>query len=761
MNDPEVSPDGAPREISRALTTSVTQTAIAPYLQPQSSLPSGEEASRLRVYWRVLVKRKWTVIGLLFVALVFSLIISIFTTPIYRASTVIQIERESFKAGDGKDPALTNVAGPDYYQTQYELLKSRSLAERVVEQLGVSSKEVAALQHEKSLSEWFFELVGGRAGGSAPMPKPVSTLSEHEFRSAQAKMLQSALTVEPLPNSRLVRLSFDSANPATAAIVVNSFAQNYVNLNLERRYDATADAKTFLEERLAQAKLRLEEAERKMLEYARDYGIVSLGGEKGGTTASRNLEDFNTALAEAQQARLKAEALYNQLQVATGGNLPQVLESRIVATLRDNRVRLEAEYQEKLNTYLSEHPTMIDLQARIKEIERQIAKEKKVIADSVRADYEAALAREKLIRQKFQDSKRELNSLQTAGIQHNVLKREVDTNRTLYEGLLQRYRELGTDAGVGSNNIFVIDKAEKPRHYYKPDYLMNLLWGLVSGLIAGIATAFVIEYLDNTFKRPRDVEELLGLSVVGIIPESEEILGGADLIQLSVEKPDSDIVEAYRSVRTALQFAGERGAPKILGITSSRRGEGKTLSAIGIGIQFAQSGARVLIVDADMRSPSVHKALGGTNNLGLTNVLASGYLPAEVTQETEIGNLYFIPAGPLPPNPAELFSGNKMKELLDLASEKFDYVIIDTPPVLGSADALVIGHLVDSLLMKIHVGTTSRSTVQAAIKRLAGAQIRLLGCIMARMRDGAPNHRHPSDDSSFNRGKDAGKKLAA
>ncbi len=745
MSESHAAPSASPGDNSRALTTSTVETALATFVQPQGAAPVSEGAINLREYWLVLVKRKWTVIGLLCVAVALALVITVLTTPLYRAMTVIQIEREPVKVVDFKDVTPNDTAGPDYYQTQYELLKSRSLAERVVDQLGLARKEASAPARGKSLTDWIAESVDGRNVGNPATQKPAAVAREEEARAAQAQMLLSSLTVEPVRNSRLVRLSFDSADPATAATVINAFAQNYVNLNLERRYEATAYAKTFLEERLAQVKLRLEEAERKMLEYARDYDIVALGGEKGGTTASRNLEDFNAALAEAQQARIKAEALFNQLQAATGGNLPQVLESRIIATLRDARVRLESEYQDKSNTYLSEHPTMVDLQGRIKEIEKQIAKEKKVIADSIRADYDAAVARERLIRQKFQDSKKEVNTLQTASIQYNILKREADTNRTLYEGLLQRYREVGVDAGVGSNNIFVVDKAEVPKGYFKPDYRKNLLIGLLVGLIAGIGVAFLFEHLDDTFKRPGDVEERLGLSVVGLIPESEEIMKGTSLIRLSVEQPRSGIVEAYRSVRTALQFAGEHGAPKVLALTSSQKGEGKTTSSVGIGIQFAQFGSKVLIIDADMRNPSLHKALSGANEVGLTNVLAGGKQPAEVTQSTPIANLYFMPTGPLPPNPAELLASNKMKELLDLAREKFDYVIIDSPPILGLADVLVIGNLADSMLLEIHAGTTPRSTVQAAVKRLANVRIRPLGCIMTRMRGGAHGYGYHYD----------------
>lgn len=423
-----------------------------------------------------------------------------------------------------------------------------------------------------------------------------------------------------------------------------------------------------------------------------------------------------------------------------------MLESPIIKSLRESKVKLESEYQDKLGTFKPGYPAMLELKNRITEIDSQIAKEKKVVGDSIRATYEAAKAHEAMIAERFNSSRDEVLDLQTAGIEYSILKREADTNRELYDGLLQRYKEVGVAGGVGNNNISVVDRAEVPKSYYKPDVKMNLLIGMIIGLFGGIGLAFLFEHLDDTFKRSVDVENLLGLPVIGLIPESPEMNDGASVVQVSLDDPRSAVVEAYRSVRTALQFSGERGAPQLLALTSSEKGEAKTTSAVGIGIQFAQFGSKVLIIDADLRNPSLHKVFGGDNLHGLTNVLAGGESPSRVTHNTPVSNLYFMSSGPLPPNPAELLSCNKMKQLLEVARGKFDYIIIDSPPILGLADVLVIANLADAVILEIHAGATRRATVQAALKRLTAVRIKPLGCMLTRMRHGIHGYGYSYDD---------------
>jgi polysaccharide biosynthesis transport protein len=739
-NPSEDAPNQLPVSSKRA------NTALSTYLNPAQAAPKEQEdALNLREYWAVIVKHRWLVLSCLLLALMIGTLVTFLKTPIYRATTVVQIDRETLKVVDFQDMNPNESSGADFYQTQYELLKSRSLAERVVDQLGLANQQQVLQAREQGLLDWVLNLLNGDTAKNAPAAAQQDEKQLEAKRKSNAVNMLSQLTVEPIRNSRLVKVSYDSADPQMAAKVANAVVQNFINVNMERKFETTSYAKSFLEERIAQVKERLEFAERAMLEYGRDNEIVTLGGQGGGTTVSRNLEGFNAALADAKQERIKAESLYRQLQSAHSGDLPQVLDSGIIRSLRENRVRLESEYQDKLSTYRAAHPSMQELDARIKEIDTQVKKERRVVAESIRATFEAAKAHESMIMEQFVAAKGDVIKLQTAEIQYNILKRDADTHRELYDGLLQRYREVGVGGGIGANNISVVDSADIPKSPYKPDIKLNLLIALMLGLVGGVGIAFLFEHLDDTFKSASDIEDMLGLPVFGLIPHDEQMQKGSNIIDISIDSPRSAIVEAYRSVRTALQFAGENGAPQLIAITSAEKGESKTTSSVGLAIQFAQLGQRVLIIDADLRNPSVHKTFGGTNHLGLTNILSGAESPVDVTHNTAVKNLYYIASGPLPPNPAELLASNRMLELIELARNKFDYIVIDSPPILGLADVLVIANLADALILQIHAGSTRRSSVQQALKRITNVRIRPLGCMLTRIRNNSQGYGYHYD----------------
>jgi polysaccharide biosynthesis transport protein len=706
-----------------------------------SGMEEDEDTINLRDYWDVILKRKWTVITLLLIVLAVTFVSTSLITPIYRATTVLQIEQDTAKVVEYQDVAQPGAmfSEKDFYQTQYELMKSTALALKVVEQVGLQQLQSATNPKDASVHGW---LASKRSKDEKKPETPRKVPNQINIESAKMNAAQSllgGLTIQPVGNSRLVNVSFDSSDPKLAASVANAVAQSFIAANLERRFEATSYAKTFLEERIAQEKAKLEEAENALLKYARDQEIFSVGKE-GATTATENLQEFNTAYAQAQQARIKAESLYMQLQSSQSGDLPQVLESKLMLSLKETKLKLEADYQEKLKTFKPAYPAMQELAAQIAEITAQMEAEKKNVYGMIKASYEEAKAHEALLAQKLVSSKQEAMGMQSRSIQYSILKREADTNRQMYEALLQRLKEVSVAGGVGTNNVFVVDKAEVPGGPYKPDMQRNLMIALLIGLSGGIGLAFFFEHLDDTFKRPVDVEKQLNLAVLGIIPESMEMRDGFGALYSAIENPRSVLVEAYRSVRTALQFSREGGAPKLLAVTSSEMGEGKTTSAVSIAIQFAQLGSRVLLIDADLRNPSLHKLFDVDLDPGLTNYLTGVKKPVEITHNTPIANLYFIPSGALPPNPAELLSSNRMAQLLELAAGKFDHVIIDSPPILGLADALVISNLVDAMLLVVEAGETRRGAVEAALKRLISVRGRPIGCLLTKMQHHTLNY---------------------
>jgi polysaccharide biosynthesis transport protein len=517
-----------------------------------------------------------------------------------------------------------------------------------------------------------------------------------------------------------------------AARITNTYAQSFISMNLEKKFEANAYAKTFLEERIRQVKGKLEDAERAQVEYARKNDIYSLDKD-GATTSGQNLQEFNAAMAKAEQDRIKAESLYRQTY-AQASDLPRELENGLIQQLKSERAKIESDYQDKLKTFKPNYPAMQEMTARIKEINLQISKEVASVRTSVKSSYEAAQRQENMLRSKLSASKGEVLDQQSRSIQFNILKREADTNRQLYDGLLQRLKEVSVAGGVGANNIMVVDKADIPNGRFKPNIKLNLLIGLLLGTLAGVGLAFFIEHLDDTFKSGDDIERTLGLPLLGIIPEVEEVTSIADtLAQINDDASRSAMAEAFRSARTALQFSTPEGAPKVLGITSSHISEGKTTTSLCLAVNFVQCGYSVLLIDADLRKPSLHRAFEIDNQVGLTNHLAGLSPLSEVIHHTKVDRLFFVPTGPLPPNPAELLQGSKMRDLIEDAKTKFDLVIFDGPPILGLADALILGNAVDRLLLVIRAGTTERSVVKTALKRLRMARVNPIGCILNKL----------------------------
>lgn len=686
-----------------------------------------EDTINLREYWAVIAKRKWTVITFFLITVVSVITATFLMTKIYRASLTLQIERQETKVVEyqGVMPNEMQSDTKDFYQTQYELLKSRTMAQRVIDQLNLADHPLFKRKREEGFFNEFLERIGVRE--SALMG------SEEAITEARliAKFLKQ-LTVEPVRNSRLVKIHFDSPDPQLAARITNTMSGVFINLNLERRMDASSYAKTFLQDRLQQIKVKLEDSEKALNAFAREEGIVR-ADEKLVSPDAQALTEFTTALARAQQERIKAETLHRQTESATTGGLSSILENRVIQEYKARKAKLETDYQEGLKIYKPAYPKMLQIESQIAEMEAKIAEEITSVRAAVKANYEVAQSQEDLLSAKLKESKKMVLGLQDRSIHYNVLKRDVDTNRELYEGLLQRLKEVGVAGGIGVNNISIVDKAEAPSRPFKPQLGMNAMIAVFLGLFGGIGLAFLFEHLDDTLKRPDDLERRLGLAVLGVIPRVRQASAGQDIAMTENADPRSGFAEAYRSVRTALQFSTQEGAPKVLMITSASVEEGKSTTAISLAMQFAQAGKTVLLIDADLRKASLHKKLKLDNALGLTNYLAGDAKPVQITNSCHVPKLFVISSGPLPPNPAELISSAKMVSLLSLAAEKFDQVIIDGPPVLGLADAPLLGSIADATVMVVEAGTTSWQLARTAVKRLRGTRTRMIGGILTKM----------------------------
>jgi len=691
----------------------------------------------LRQWLRIVLKRKWTILVIFVVSAFFSVVMTYLAPPVYRASTTIQIERNVPRLLDYKEltPTVDDDYNADFYQTNYELLKSRAVAERAAEEMGLRKRSDASdstdppvVAPEPAPGSAWQELVQHLRKGSTPVAVAPSASKD----SAVVGAFQGSLTVEPVRKSRLVRLHFDSTDPYFAARAVNTVAQAFININLERRFEASSYAKTFLEEKLLQTKAKLEESERDLLQFSRELALVNLDEKQN--MYLHNFQEYSGAVAKAEQDRIKAEVLFRQAQ-ENPESLALSQENKNIINLKQAKAKVEAEYQDNLKIYKPGFPKMQQLQAQITELDSQIKDEVSEVRKAAGANYKAARTQEGLLRERMQGARQEMLDIQGKGIRYSILKREVDTNRQLYDGLLQRLKEISVAGGVGFNNISVVDRAQVPMLPYKPDLRRNLGLGLTIGLIVGLLVAWLLERLDDTIRFADDVEQQTGAAVLGVVPKLKSVeparAGCAGLGPH--EDPTSAFSEAYRSVRTALQFSTSSGAPRRMVVTSSSKGEGKSTSALALAINFAQMGKPVLIMDADLRNPVLHKELQIENGRGLSNYLSSNVSVLELVHKTNIPNLFVMTSGPLPPNPVELLSSMKLLTLLSQCEEHFAHVIVDGPPILGIADAIVLCNQVDNSVFVVESGRTRKGHAKAALRRLQQAGIHPLGVILTKL----------------------------
>ena len=684
-----------------------------------------EDVIDLREYWNILVRRKGTVFISLIVLLIGTLIATAMMTPIYRATTVLQIERDSGKVLEFQNVIADEaVNAKDFYQTQYELLQSRTLAGRVIDQLGLQESNSLNPQEDKGFLASLISSIKGVF--------EEDETADDELPPDLETLFLDNLTVQPVKKSRLVRLHYDSPNAEESTLVINTLASGFIDMTLERRFDASTYAKGFLEERIKQVRADLEDSERELVEYNQKRGIINQDDKLG--ILMGKLKEMNKTLVAVEAMRIEKESTYQEMLKTTDASMSQILDSPVIQALKARKTTLQTEYQELLKVYKPAYPKMVQLRNQIDQVNSEIAQEIGSIRSAVKAKYQAKVREEIKLTESIANTRKEIISLQQRSTNFQTLKREVDTNRELYDGLLQRMKEVGVAAGVSNNNISIVDRAEVPRKKFKPKLLKNLAIALALGLFGGVLLAFLFESLDDTIKTTADLEKLIDKPVLGAIPRisSKEVSDIDDLALYAYESPTSAFAEAYRSMRTALMFSTTEGAPKVLHFTSGNAGEGKTTTAVSTAINFTQTGGNVLLIDADLRNPSLHKIFALPNNAGLTNYLSGDVKPSDIAQSTEVKHLYVISSGPIPPNPAELLSGGKMKDLISLGTKRFDYVVIDSPPVLGLADALILADISQATLMVVSANSTRNGAIEAGLKRLQHSRAHIIGTVLTK-----------------------------
>lgn len=687
---------------------------------PEMPLLGGETVFNVAEYWRLAVKYRLIILASILTAMVIGTAATLLMTPIYTATATLQIDREADRilAVDEVQPRESMIQGEEFFQTQYGILRSRSLAERVVDSLGLAS------------SDQFL-----RQMGVSPPESDEGTATSRSAKRRQLvlKAVQDNLGVSPVRGSRLVSVSFNSPSPQLSERLVNAFAENFIQANLDRKYQSSSYAREFLEDRITQTKARLEDAERQLVAYAANQQIINVReasaetGEAQSLTTN-NLVALNSALAEARAARVLSEERWRQTQSAALFSIPEVLQNQAIQQLAEEKAKLEAQYQQKLSIYQPEWPEMVQLRSQIDALNTQTNALASNIRSSIRGEFVVASNRERSLQAQVNALKGDVLDLRNRSIQYNILQREVDTSRTLYDGLLQRYKEVGVAGNVAANNISIVDPAVAPQRPSKPRLLVNLALSLLVGIGLGAVIAFLLEALDETLAAPEDVETKLGLPVLGVIPLLEKGVTPAQ----ALSDVRSSFSEAYYSLRTALQFSTPNGTPASLLVTSSRPAEGKSTTAYVTAVNLARLGRRVLLADGDLRNPSMHRVVGVENEAGMSNLLSGGGELSALVTKTSQENLDFIPCGPLPPNPAELWGGDRVRRVLEEVATMYDHVVIDGPPVLGFADAPLLASAVGGTVFVLEAKGTRRAQARGALKRLQVGNARLLGAVLTK-----------------------------
>ena len=668
--------------------------------------------------WRIMMKRKGLITALALGFLAVGSLYTLMQTPLYTSTVRIQIDRSGPRImKDGDVLATETNDSAEFMRTQIELLLSRSLAERVVTAARLADEP--NLIKSRDISPW---AAAGRVFGIEPATGSTGRAAL-ERRSHGVVLLNRG--VKPVAGSRLVDLSFSDPNPALAQRVANAYGDEYIASTLDKRFQANAYAKTFLEDQVNQLKAKLEEQEKTLLEFAEKEQIIVVN--ERASIAETNLGAANTALGNLVTERIKHEQQWKLAETANGLNLPQVLSNATVESLRQRRYTLVTEYQEKLETFKPGYPAMVQINSKIKEVDRQLVGELETIKKSLNGAYQSTLNQENEMKARIEELRGEVLDLQKRSIQYTSMKREVDSTRQIYNGLLQRFKEVDVAGGMGANNIFVVDRALAPSVPSSPNVPRSVLISLLLGLGVGMMSAYVLERLDDTIRAPEQLESIARVATLGIIPKVE-----TDQMEAQFNDPRSGLAESYRSLCTGLQFSTDSGLPKTMLITSAGPAEGKSSTALAISRHFASMGLKVLLIDADLRNPSLHKKLNLENTTGLSNYLTGACSPPDAFQRTSLPNLAFMPSGPLPPNAADILASPKLGSLLNVGLEVFDFIVLDGPPVMGLADAPILSNAAMATVFVAGAGQARLGHVRGALRRLQMARSPVIGTILTK-----------------------------
>jgi capsular exopolysaccharide synthesis family protein len=698
-------------------------------------------------YWRVVVKRWKLAAACVVVSLGWSALHTFLTPPSYRATATLDIEPDRGNPFDvGSTTQLFYMYNPEFLPTQLRLLKSRELSERAVERLNLAENREANPQSSGFLK--------GKLD-------PTQGRTANDAITSAAIGIQGRIEVNQIKETNLVELSFVDTKPQRAAEVANAIAQAYLDWNNEAKFRAIGQANRYLASQMEQLRSELDSKQKELLQFGGEKNRGPIDPQISG--GFQSTESMKTEYAAAVSDRIAKEARYNEVRNAPDEGLSESSDSQLITQLRAEQAKMEREYAEKLNIFKPEWPAMRQLKAEIDKGRQHLPTVVHDTANKVREGaktaYLTAVRREEGFKENVRTQRQQAVQYTATGIEYNNLQVEVMTKRNLLDALLKKQTEMEMiwrTAGQRETPIRIVDPALTPTYRFEPSYRRNASRGFMMGVVFGLALAFLLEYLDRSLRSPEQVENFLKLPNLGVIPSVGEFSGAsygygyyspasrrqrarkkagpspgedAAIELLPHHQPRSTVAEAYRSVRTALLLS-RAGGVKSITVTSCYPREGKSVTATNLAVVLGQLGKKVLVIDADLHKPRLHEILRVSNRAGLVSVLAEGLDPEQAIVKTVLPGVFALPAGPISPNPSGLLSSPAMTEFLARAAVTFDFVVIDTPPVLAVADAIVIGHQTDGVVLCVRGGKTAREHVRRVRDELMSARVKILGVLI-------------------------------
>jgi polysaccharide biosynthesis transport protein len=717
-------------------------------------------------YWKVLIKHWWIVVLTIIAFASISSFITWRQPSIYRASLKLQIDNEQSTILPFKDSVpFTYVPTEEYLKTQFEALTSRTLATRVIHALKLEKDPRFNYRAQPDAVDRLMQRVrtsvSWRTRTESAPKAPVDSKYNQTFSSLSDTLLAS-VNVSPIKDSSVVVVSFDARDPSLAADVVNTLAAEYIQMNFETKYKATIMASDFLSKQLVDIKAQVEKSEEELVRFGQEHNIYTLGAREN--VIMQTLADLNAALTQAQADRIQKESVWKTARNSPQDRIPETLYTSDIRSLESTVASLQQQFAKLRAVYKPDWWEVKQVAGQLETAEKQLAKSLDSKLKDLEAAYQTAMKRETLLAEAVRGQKSEADTLNQYSVQYNVLKQEVDSNKQIYDGMLQRMKEAGITAGLKSNNIHVIDAAMPPANPILPNKEGNLSKALLGGLIFGIALAFLFEYIgsyfDRSLKTPEDVDRLVKLPFLGLIPsmqsighaESQKPLtlflkarhgitiksgssghnGNTNIELITLCNSKSLISEAYRHLRTSILLSSNgQNRYKSIVVTSSKRGEGKTSTSINLAITLAQANKKVLLMDCDLRNPKIHRVLGLKNLDGVSSFLSTGSMPLHhLIEPTSIPNLFVLSSGQIPPNPSELVGSPLMKKCLNILSQHFDHILLDTPPLLAVTDGSILANIADGVILVIRGGDTTKEAIVRSKYLLNCAHAKIIGTML-------------------------------